>query len=198
LTPDTNVLFGTGGYNVFEAGLASNGAGNLVNTLNSSDRITGGTGVNTINVTLLADGNTVTPLSLANIQNINIQNQGSVNGTTLSLANAGQVTNINIQGTGASQVVNNIASASTQFGISNTTAGVTFDVVGSATTGSSDNAFLIAKGVNMAGGANGSLVINNAFETLTVNSVAYSASNTTNTLATDYSGDIILMDAGLY
>ena len=183
----TDILTGRAGYDIFEAGLVNNGAGALVNSLDSSDRIAGGEGVNTINITLTGSP-TVAPFALTNIQNINLSNAGV---TTLDLSNANAVSNLNVINTVGNQTISGIQSASTNFLISNTSQDVTFNVAASL-AGSADNANLTVKGV--ATGA--AIAFTAGYETLTVNSVNFSASNTSNAIETDYAGTIILQDLG--
>jgi Domain of unknown function (DUF4214) len=185
----TDVINGSAGYNVFDAGLVNNGAGTLVNSLNNSDRLTGGSGVNTIDIDLVASGTAVTPTVLNSIQNVNLQNEGNA---TLDLTNSNAVTNINVHDNAGTQTVQGIQSATTNFSVTNSAHGVTFNVAAAALTGTADVANLTVKGVQDGG----TITFGAGYETLKINSVNYSANNTTNVIETDFSGKIVLQDLG--
>ncbi len=145
LTFGADVLVGTSGNDTFNAGIVNNGAGVLVNSLESIDSINGGSGKDTLNATL--DGGTPSP-ALTGVEVVNVR---AVANSTISFANATGVEQIWNNGSLAGTTLNvNAAPIAATFGIRNTTSTTAIDFA-DALTGTTDTLSLSVAGAGKDG-----------------------------------------------
>lgn len=93
LTVNQDNLTGTGDNDTFDAPGAQDGAGNLINTLQSVDSLDGGAGIDTLSATL-NEGKAVAP-TLKNIENVTVR-FANAGGDNLNLANATGVNTVTV------------------------------------------------------------------------------------------------------
>ncbi|PXW87650.1 hypothetical protein C8R34_11066 [Nitrosomonas sp. Nm84] len=136
-----DALTGTSGNDTFNAGIVNNGAGTLVESLESVDNIDGGSGKDTLNATL--DGGTPAP-TLASVEVVNIR---AVTSSTVDFANTSGVQQIWNNGSSAGQTLTvNAASIAATFGVRNTTSTTAIDVADDVATGTEDTLALSVAG----------------------------------------------------
>lgn len=145
LTFGADVLVGTSGNDTFDASIVNNGAGVLVNSLESIDSINGGSGKDTLNATL--DGGTPSP-TLTGVEVVNVR---AVANSTISFANATGVEQIWNNGSLAGTTLSvNAAPIAATFGIRNTTSTTAIDFA-DALTGTTDTLSLSVAGAGKDG-----------------------------------------------
>jgi len=142
---------GTGNDDIFDAsGFFNAGTGTVIQTLAANDSIDGGLGKDTLNVLLNTVGGITTgPIKLASMEVINLTN--SVSANILNLANATGVTTLNSVNTGNNIAqFNNVQSAATNYGVSNSNLGLTANIVNTALAGTANTATVTVS--SMTGG----------------------------------------------
>ena len=97
---------GTFGNDIFEAPVVQDGAGNLTDSLQNIDQLSGGVGADVLNATLNTAG-TVTP-SLSGIETVNVRATAAAD---LNLSAATGVTNVNAQNSSAVATFSSIGAA---------------------------------------------------------------------------------------
>ncbi|NYT63459.1 hypothetical protein H0A66_14170 [Alcaligenaceae bacterium] len=124
LTINQDTFTGTTGNDVFNAGAAQDGNGSLINTLQNVDVLDGGTGVDTLNVTLSETGaNAEVTATIKNIETINVRS--AHNDAKLNLSATTGAHDINVVNSTAALEVNNIG-AIANLAVKNQNAAVTF------------------------------------------------------------------------
>lgn len=139
LTTGVDNIAGSTGDDTFDG--SRNTTGVAADTLNNADKLAGGAGVDTLFAqSAPAAAATTTPSSMTGIEVVDLENMGGA-AWTLDLVNSdSSVTTVNTANNANALVVNNIQSAPTSFGISNTAQNFTATVTGSRLTGTSDEA----------------------------------------------------------
>jgi hypothetical protein len=179
---------GTAGNNTFDAsGFFNGGTGTTIQTLSNSDSLDGGKGEDTLNVLLnQAAAGTISPAKLANIEVINLTGTGA-NAKVLDLANATGVTTLNSVNTDTNVAqFNNVQSAPTNFGITNSAVGLTANVVNTALAGTADAATVTLQSVTAGTVTLQTVTAASGYET--VNLVSNGATANTLTALTDGNG----------
>jgi S-layer protein len=168
LTTGTDTSTGGAGADTFDGSLTAAGA----QTLNSTDRLDGGAGTDTLNATVNAS---VTPTSLANIENINLT--ATANTPIIDLVNAGQVTSIRSQATTSAMTVNSIVGPSVALAVADSAVNHTFGFRAASIAGTADSASVTLS--NVTGGTltlSGIETVNVASRS-SANTVAIAAAN---------------------
>ncbi len=171
LTPGNDTFTGGSADDTFDASQDIE-FGQLLITLNNGDVLDGGLGTDTLNVQFNA---TVTPQSLAGIEVFNVELLGGA-AQTFNFLNADSVTTINNNNPSAALTVNNIATAPTNFGITNNVFNYIATVDDQALTGTADACTLSLSGVTLGAAGAPDITIQpdaagGGYETITVDSM---------------------------
>ena len=166
---DTGTSFtGTSANETFDAaGYFNSGTGTYIQTLNNADSINGGTGTDTLNVILNTATATTLPAALTSIEVINLTNTVGTN--ILDLSNATGVTTLNSTAS-ATQIAqfDNVQSAVTAFGLTNTGVGLKANILNTALSGATDTATLTLQNVTAGTVTLQTITAANGYEVLNV------------------------------
>lgn len=130
LTANQDTLTGTAGNDTFVAGSAQDGAGNLINTLQTVDNVNGGDGNDTINITLTdatgtSAADTIAP-TLTSVENVVVRFADTTNNDTLDLSLSSGVTSVTVQNSANTGSVVDLG-AIANLTVQNQNKGVNFD-----------------------------------------------------------------------
>jgi len=168
LTIDANTFNGTAANNTFDAtGFFNAPTGTTLQTLGNNDSIDGGLGTDTLNVALNTATATTRPVALTSIEVINLTNTVGTN--ILDLSNATNVTTLNSVNS-ATQIAqfDNVQSAVTNFGLTNTAVGLTANILNAALVGTTDSATLTLNGVTAGTVTLQTVTASSGYETLNI------------------------------
>ncbi len=154
LTSSADTLTGGDLDDEFDGALNLTSEGVLEQTLNDSDKLDGGAGVDTLSAQLMPSATTTTtPESLANIEVFHFE-VTTGNHQTINMANAGSERTIEFADSAADHgdlTLTNLAVAPTEFGIYNCTESLSVTIDDAALAGSDDSFDLILDGVILTG-----------------------------------------------
>jgi S-layer protein len=166
---DTGASFtGTSGDNTFDAsGFFNAPTATFIQTLGNGDSINGGLGTDTLNVALNTATATTRAAALTSIEVINLTNTVGTN--ILDLAGATGVTTLNSVNS-ATQIAqfDNVQSAPTNFGLTNTGVGLTANILNAALAGTTNAATLTLNGVTAGTVTLQTLTAASGYETLNI------------------------------
>jgi hypothetical protein len=168
LTVNADDFTGTSADDTFDgSGFFNAGTGTYIQTLNNADSIDGAAGTDTLNVILNTATATTLPAAMTSIEVINLTNTVGTN--ILDLSNATDVTTLNSVAS-ATQIAqfNNVQSAPTNFGLTNTGVGLTANILNTALAGTSDAATLTLQGVTAGTVTLQTVTAASGYETLNV------------------------------
>ena len=169
-TPDAT----TSGNDTFDASFEVSG-GVLFQTINNADNLDARGGTDTLNAQF-QNGGTTTPAGLNGLEIFNLEVTDN-NPTTLNMLNADSATTINNGNSatnGGDLMITNLATAPSNFGLTNVTEDFTVDVLSAALTAADNSCTLTLSGINLdVGNGEPKVTIQpsaagNGYETLTV------------------------------